>query len=83
MTNFLVTNYDKRPYLAARNMTLDEICSLLVSFSVLNMPHTILHKDCLLLIEKKLDSLNNQQLVQLISVAKYIKKCKNHSGIIL
>jgi hypothetical protein len=83
MINFLVINYDRRPYLAARNMTLDELCSLLVSFSVLGMPHTILHKDTLLQVEKNVDSLDNQQLVQLLSVAKYISKYRNHSGKLL
>jgi hypothetical protein len=61
-------------------MTIDEICSLLVSMSVLNLHHTTLHKDCLLLIEKNLDKLDNQQLVQMISIAKYISKFKNHNG---
>ncbi len=80
MAGWLISNYDKRAYLNARSMNLGELCSLLVSFSVLNMDHTNLHKDILFVLNKNLDKLTNQQLVQLISVAKYISKFNKHSG---
>jgi hypothetical protein len=80
MVSFLVHNYDKRIYLTARNMTIDEVCSLLVAFSVLDMYHTIIHKDCVAMIEKHMDSLDNQQLIQLISVSRYVSKFKPYSG---
>lgn len=80
MITFLISLYDKRPYLSARNMTVDEVCSLLVSFSVLKVIHTPIHKDAVRVIEKNLDNLTTQHLVQLISVAKYISNYQNHSG---
>jgi hypothetical protein len=81
MAGWLISNYDKRPYLQARNMNLGELCSLLVSFSVLNMDHTNIHKDILFDINKNLDNLTNQQLVQLISVGKYLSKFNRYEGI--
>lgn len=80
MAGWLISNYDKRPYLNARNMNLGELCSLLVSFSVLNMDHTNIHKDIMTVINKNLENLTNQQLVQLMSVAKYISKFSRYEG---
>jgi hypothetical protein len=83
MIGWLISNYDKRPYLQARNMNLGELCSLLVSFSVVNMEHTNIHKDILFVINKNLDNLTNQQLVQLMSVAKYLNRFNRYEGIFI
>jgi hypothetical protein len=79
MAGWLISNYDRRPYLHTRNMNLGELCSLLVSFSVLSLDHSNIHRDIIFIINKNLDNLSNQQLVQLISVSKYISKFNKYS----
>jgi hypothetical protein len=81
MIKFLLINYEKRKYLNTNNMNLDEICSLLVSFSVLDLDPNKIYKDLGVCIKDNIHKFDNIQLIQLISCGKYLFNTKLHSGI--
>lgn len=62
-------------------MTLDEICSVIVSISVLNLEFFNLVDDCLNQIKVEFDKLSNINLVQLLCSGKYYINYSKHSGI--
>jgi hypothetical protein len=80
MIKFLLSQYDKRKYLATGNMTLDELCSLLVCFSVLDMEPNKIYSDLGTSIKNNMPKFDNIQLIQLISCGKYLFNTKKHSG---
>jgi len=61
-------------------MTLDEICSVIVSISVLNLEFFNLVDDCLNQIKVDFDKLSNMNLVQLLCSGKYYINYSKHSG---
>jgi len=80
MIKFLLSQYDKRKYLATGNMTLDELCSLLVCFSVLDMEPNKIYSDLGTSIKNNMPKFDNIQLIQLITCGKYLFNTKKHSG---
>jgi hypothetical protein len=62
-------------------MSFDEICSILVSMSVLKVDHSKILDDAIKQLTPNLHKLNNNNLIQLLSAGKYIFKYKKHSGI--
>lgn len=61
-------------------MTLDEICSLVVSISVINLEFFNLIDDCLNEVRIRFDKLSNINLVQLLCSGKYFINYSKHSG---
>jgi len=52
-------------------MTNDEVCSLAISISILNVTKCALQEDVENYIRKNIDSFNPSQLIQLIVAGKY------------
>jgi hypothetical protein len=63
-------------------MTLDEVCCIVVSISVLNLEFFNLLDDCLSQIRIDFDKLSNTNLVQLLCSGKYYINYSKHSGMI-
>jgi len=61
-------------------MTLDEICNVIVSISVLNLEFFNLLNDCLNHIKIDFNKLSNLNLVQLLCCGKYYINYSKHSG---
>jgi hypothetical protein len=80
MIKFLLSQYDRRKYLATGSTTLDELCSLLVCFSVLDMEPNKIYSDLGTSIKNNMSKFDNINLIQLISCGKYLFNSKKHSG---
>ena len=80
MIKFFLSQYEKRKYLSAISMTLDEVCSLLVCFSILDMEPNKLYSDLGSNVKNNIKKFDNIQLIQLISCGRYLFNSKRHSG---
>ena len=63
-----------------KNMTLDEVCSLILSFSVLNLEYFNLIDDCLNQVKVDFDKLSNGNLIHMLCAGKYYINYSKHSG---
>lgn len=80
MLNFLIHSYEIRSYLNASKMNPDELCSMIVSFSVLTLEPNQMYFDICDSIKKNLKNFNNIQLIQILSCGKYLFNDETHSG---
>ena len=80
MLKFLFSAYDRRSYLHAKNMTVEEVCSLLVCFSVLDLEPNSIYNDLCNNVKNNIAKFNNNLLLQLLSCGKYLFNTKKHSG---
>lgn len=64
-------------------MTLDELCSMIVGISALNIGYIHILGDLINQVTKKIFKFDNNHLIQLLSAGNYIFKFKKHSGIYL
>jgi hypothetical protein len=78
--NFLFSTYDKRSYLNAKYMTPEEVSSMLVCFSVLDLEPNSIYNDLCNYIKNNIGKFNNNLLIQLLSCGKYLFNTKKHSG---
>jgi hypothetical protein len=83
MLNFLFSTYDKRSYLHVKNMTHEEVCSMLVCFSVLDLEPNSIYNDLANYVKNNINKFNNNLLLQLLSCGKYLFNTKKHSGIFI
>lgn len=81
MLKYLFSNYDKREYLNARNMTLDEVCSMLVCFSVMDLEPNTIYDDLCKFVKANINKFDSNHLVQLISCGKYLFNTKKHNDL--
>ncbi len=81
MLKFLMSSYDIRPYLRVPNMNLDEISSMIVSFSALSLEPNKIYSDLGTAIKDNITKFNNIQLIQLLSCGNYLFNNRKHSGI--
>jgi hypothetical protein len=77
MINKIIFNLIKRN---PKNMTNDEICSIVISLCHLNLEFFNLLDDCLSQLRKNFDELNALNLVQLLVAGKYYINYSKHSG---
>ena len=61
-------------------MNHDEVCSLAISISILNVPKCELQEDLLEYIKKNLNSFNSTHLTQLIVSGKYFHTYDKNKG---
>jgi hypothetical protein len=80
MLNFLFSTYDKRSYLNARHMTPEEVSSIMVCFSVLDLEPNIIYSDLCNYLKNNIDKFNKNLLLQLLSCGKYLFNTKKNSG---
>jgi len=80
LLNFLFSNYDKRSYLHVKNMTPEEVCSMLVCFSVLDLEPNSIYNDLANYVKNNIGNFNNYLLLQLLTCGKYLFNTKKHSG---
>lgn len=81
LIKFMLSQYDKRKYLSVSNMSEDEVCSLLVCFSILDLEPNKIYKDIGTYIKSNIRKFNNTQLIQLISCGRYLFNSKAHSDL--
>lgn len=81
MLNFLFSNYDKRNYLNARYMTPEEVSSIMVCFSILDLEPNSIYNDLCNYVKNNIDKFDKNLLIQLLSCGKYLFNTKKHSGI--